>query len=67
MKPDRRDNPCKHIHLDYDYDSYGTQSEVEKLKNYCSSGYFYNLPANEFYVLGAIAGCSGTEQNVTPF
>ena len=38
-------NPCKHIQLGYDYDSYGTQREVEKLKNYCSSGYFYNLPS----------------------
>ena len=44
IKPDRRDNPCKHIHLDYNYDSYGTQSKVEKLKNYCSSGYLYSLP-----------------------
>ena len=28
---------------------------------------FITFPADEFYVLGAIAGCSGTEQNVTPF
>ena len=49
----RPDRPCKHMHLDFDY----CRTIVVLV---------ITLPANEFYVLGAIAGCSRPEQNVTP-
>ena len=61
----RPDRPWKHMHLDFDYVSCGTQSKVEKLKNIVVL--VITFPANEFMCLGAIAACSGTEQNVTPF
>ena len=44
---DRPDRPCKHMHLDYDKIIVIVMElnfKVEKLKNYCSSGYLHMVP-----------------------
>ena len=44
---DRPDCPCKHMHLDYDKIIMIVMElnfKVEKLKNYCSSGYLHKVP-----------------------
>ena len=44
---DRPDRPCKHMQLDYDKIIMIVMElnfKVEKLKNYCSSGYLHRVP-----------------------
>ena len=44
---DRPDRPCKQMHLDYDKIIMIVMElnfKVEKLKNYCSSGYLHKVP-----------------------
>ena len=44
---DRPDHPCKHMHLDYDKIIMIVMElnfNVEKLKNYCISGYLHRVP-----------------------
>ena len=44
---DRPDRPCNHMHLDYDKIIMIVMElnfKVEKLKNYCSSGYLHRVP-----------------------